>query len=64
MVAVANDLATGEGTAMWLDVVLENSISEVYLNSIQEVLAGTKTPEEAVQAVREQALKVKESMGQ
>ncbi len=64
VVAVADDLATGEGTALWLDVVLENSISEVYLNSIQEVLAGTQTPDEAVQAVREQALKVKESMGQ
>jgi len=62
VVAVAEDLGKGEGTAMWLDVVLENSISEVYLNSIQEVLAGTKTPEQAVQAVREQALKIQESL--
>ncbi len=64
VVAVTEDLAKAEGTALWLDVVLENSISEVYLNSIQEVLAGTKTPEQAVQAVREQALKVQESRKQ
>ena len=61
---VSEDLAKAEGAALWLDVVLENSIREVYLNSIQEVIAGTKTPEEAVQAVRDQALKVKESMAQ
>ncbi|MFZ1768964.1 MAG: extracellular solute-binding protein [Caldilinea sp.] len=64
VVAVTDDLATGEGTALWLDVVLENSISEVYLNSIQEVLAGAKTPEEAMQAVREQALKVQAEMAE
>jgi raffinose/stachyose/melibiose transport system substrate-binding protein len=64
VVLVSEDLAKAEGAALWLDVVLENSISEVYLNSIQEVIAGTKTPEEAVQAVRDQALKVKESMAQ
>ncbi|MBW7884647.1 MAG: extracellular solute-binding protein [Caldilineaceae bacterium] len=64
VVAVVDDLAAAEGTAFWLDVVLENSISEVYLNSIQEVLAGTKTPEEAMQAVREQALKVKAEIDQ
>ena len=64
VVAVAEDLAKAEGTALWLDVVLENSISEVYLNSIQEVLAGSKTPEGAVQAVREQALKVQASRNQ
>jgi raffinose/stachyose/melibiose transport system substrate-binding protein len=64
VVAVTEDLAAGEGTALWLDVVLDNSISEVYLNSIQEVLAGTKTPEQAVEAVRAQALKVQESRTQ
>ncbi len=61
---MTEDLAKAEGTALWLDVVLENSISEVYLNSIQEVLAGSKTPEEAVQAVREQALKVQAARNQ
>lgn len=64
VIAVVDDLATAEGTALWLDVVLENSISEVYLNSIQEVLAGAKTPAEAVAAVREQALKVQANLAQ
>ncbi len=64
VIAVSEDLAKGEGTALWLDVVLDNSISEVYLNSIQEVLAGTMTPEQAVQAVREQALKVQAERNQ
>jgi len=60
---VIADLAKAEGSTTWLDVVLENSVSEVYLNVIQEVLAGTKTPEEAADAVREQALIAKERLG-
>ena len=58
VVAVTDDLATGEGTALWLDVVLEQHLRSLPRTAIQEVLAGTKTPEEPVQAVREQALKV------
>lgn len=64
VVAVTEDLAMGEGTALWLDVVLDNTISEAYLNAIQEVLAGTQTPEEAMQAIRDAALKVQESRNQ
>jgi raffinose/stachyose/melibiose transport system substrate-binding protein len=63
LVFVVDDLGTAEGAVSWLDVVLENSVSEVYLNSIQEVYAGTKTPEEAVAAVREQALIIKADLG-
>lgn len=58
LIYVVDDLATTEGAVLWLDVILENRVSEVYLNSIQEVLAGTLTPEEAVAAIREQALAV------
>ena len=61
---VIDDLATAEGTALWLDTLLENSVSEAYLNSIQEVLNGTKTPEQAVEAVRTAALAAKTRMGQ
>ena len=53
-----------EGTALWLDTLLENSVSEAYLNSIQEVLNGTKTPEGAVEAVRTAALAAKTRMEQ
>ena len=58
----ANDVANAQGTAPVIDVLLENSVSEVYLNVIQEVLGGTKTPQEAMDAVREQALKVQQEM--
>lgn len=62
--SVIDDLATAEGTALWLDTLLENSVSEAYLNSIQEVLNGTKTPEQAVDAVRTAALAAKTRAGQ
>lgn len=60
---IVSDLATADGTVMWLDQVLEASIANVYLNSIQEVLGGTMTPEEAADSVRRQALTVKERLG-
>ncbi len=62
LINVVDDLATTEGAVGWLDTVLENRISEAYLNSIQEVLAGSKTPEQAVAAIREVALKVQEEL--
>jgi raffinose/stachyose/melibiose transport system substrate-binding protein len=61
---VIDDLSKAEGTAMWLDTLLENSVSEAYLNAIQEVLNGTKTPEQAVELVRTAAVAAKEKMGQ
>lgn len=60
---IVSDLATADGTVMWLDQVLEASIANVYLNSIQEVLGGTMTPEQAAQEIRRQALTVKERLG-
>lgn len=63
IIQVTQDLATAEGAAHWLDVVLENSVSEAYLNSIQEVLAGTMTPEQAQEAVRQAAVTAKERLG-
>ncbi len=64
VISVVDDLSAAGGVVLWLDVILENSVSEVYLNSIQEVLAGTQTPAEAVVAVREQALKVQAERAQ
>ena len=64
VISVVDDLSAAGGVVLWLDVILENSVSEVYLNSIQEVLAGTQTPAEAVAAVREQALKVQAERAQ
>lgn len=60
---VADNVANAEGTAPVIDVLLENSVSEVYLNGIQEVLGKTKTPAEVMEAVRQQALTVKQELG-
>ena len=57
------DLATAEGTALWLDTVLTASIAETYLDVIQEVLGGTKTPAEAADAVRQAAVAAQERAG-
>ncbi len=61
--SVVDDLAKAEGAVGWLDTVLENSISEAYLNNIQEVLSGSKTPKQAVEAIRTAALAAKEKLG-
>lgn len=63
LVATVEDIATAEGTTLWLDVVLENSVSEAYLNVIQEVTAGSKTPEQAMEDVRAAALAAKQRLG-
>jgi raffinose/stachyose/melibiose transport system substrate-binding protein len=60
---VVSDLATTEGAVAWLDVVLENSVSEAYLNAIQEVLAGTLTPTQAMENIRTVALDAQQSLG-
>ena len=61
---VVEDLATTEGSVAWLDVVLESRVAEAYLNNIQEVLAGSKTPEQAVEDIRSVALTVQEDLAQ
>lgn len=47
-----------------LDVLLENSVSEAYLNDGVEILNGTKTPEEAMAHIREVALEAKKKLNQ
>jgi raffinose/stachyose/melibiose transport system substrate-binding protein len=61
--AAVQDLNTADGTVLWLDTVLEASVADTYLNVIQEVLAGTKTPEEAAADVRQAALRAKRALG-
>ena len=59
LIWAANDIAKSEGTAEWLDSTLEPGAADAYLNTIQEVLNGTKTPQQAMAGIRAQALKVK-----
>ncbi len=61
---VITDLGKASGTTLWLDSAVESGISDTYQNVIQEVLNGTKTPEEAMVSVREAALASKEKLGQ
>ena len=62
LLKAVNDIDQAEGLAPWLDVQLENNLANVYLNAIQEVVAGRMTAEEAASSVREQALESKKSL--
>lgn len=57
-----NDIAAATGSYNVLDVLLENSVSEAYLNAGVEVLNGTKTPEEVMADIRAVALEAKHNM--
>jgi raffinose/stachyose/melibiose transport system substrate-binding protein len=45
-----------------LDVLLENTVSEAYLDAGVEVLNGTMTPEAAMESIRAAALEAKTRM--
>jgi len=46
-----------------LDVALEASVAEAYLNATVEVLNRTQTPEQAAEAIRTAALAAKSAAG-
>ena len=46
-----------------LDVLLENSVSEAYLNEGVEILNGTKTPEQAMADIHAVAVEAKKKLG-
>lgn len=52
---VAADLPVADGSVLWIDVALDARVVDVYLNATQEVLNGTKTPEQAMDIVRQEA---------
>lgn len=51
-------LSEAEGMALWLDTDINIRISDVWLPGIQEVMNGTKTPEQLMQEVDAMAKKV------
>lgn len=59
---VANDVASLSATFSVLDVMLEASVADAYLDARVEVLNRTKTPEEAMQDIRAAALEAKANM--
>lgn len=58
-----NDIAAASGSYNVLDVLLENSVSEAYLDDGVEILNGTMTPEQAMEHIRSVALEAKAKMG-
>lgn len=56
------EIAKADGMALWLDTDINIKISDVYLPGLQEVLNGSKTPEELMKDVQEAAKKVREEM--
>ena len=63
LAAVIADLGKASGSVLWLDSAVESGVSDAYLNMIQEVLNGTKTPQQAMETVREAALVAKKKLG-
>lgn len=63
LAAVIADLGQADGSTLWLDSAVESGISDAYQNAIQEVLNGTKTPQQAMISVREAALEAKKKLG-
>lgn len=59
----AADMASYTEGVNVLDVKLEASVAEAYLNATVEVLNGTQTPDQAVEQIRTAALAAKEAAG-
>ena len=59
---MVNDVAAATGPVMVLDVLLEASVSNAYLDAGVEILNGTKTPQQAMDDIRAAALEAKARM--
>lgn len=61
--AASDYINAATGSTGWLDTVLDNEVSEVYLNGIQEVIAGARSSEDVIASIREVALRRKAELG-
>ena len=59
---IVSDVAAATGSVMVLDVLLEASVSNAYLDAGVEILNGTKTPEQAMEYIRGIALEAQKKM--
>ena len=59
---IVSDIAAATGSVMVLDVLLEASVSNAYLDAGVEILNGTKTPQQAMDDIRAVALAAKAKM--
>lgn len=60
---IAADMAKATGAVNVLDVLLENSVSNAYLDGGVEILNGSKTPEEVMADIRAVALEAQSKLG-
>lgn len=59
---IAEDLANATGSVNVLDVLLENNVSNAYLDAGVELLNGTKTPEEVMADIHAVAVDAKAAL--
>jgi len=60
-VTVIEDIAKAKGMAIWLDTVTHIDVANAYLNGVQALLDGTKTPAQIMDDVRAAAASAKAS---
>lgn len=58
-VAVVQDIAKAKGMAIWLDTVTQTDVANAYLNGVQAMLDGTKTPAQVLTDVQAAAATAK-----
>jgi raffinose/stachyose/melibiose transport system substrate-binding protein len=58
-VRVVEDIAKSKGIAIWLDTVTQIDVANAYLNGVQAMLDGTKSPADVVKDVQAAAAKAK-----
>jgi len=58
-VTVIQDIAKATGMAIWLDTVTQIDVANAYLNGLQAMLDGTKTPAQVVADIQAAAAKAK-----
>jgi len=58
-VTVIQDIAKAKGMAIWLDTITQIDVANAYLNGVQAMLDGTKTPADVVADVQAAAAKAK-----
>lgn len=60
---MVSDIAAATESVMVLDVLLEASVANAYLDAGVEILNGTKTPQQAMEDIRNVALAAKQKLG-
>jgi raffinose/stachyose/melibiose transport system substrate-binding protein len=63
-VRVVDDISKASSMAIWLDTVTHIDVANAYLNGVQAMLDGTKTPQDVAADVQAAAVSAKASTNQ